>query len=141
MPALNCTREDLLRALSNLELQMTLKEIEAIAMSAVTRPGPRQVARLVSALTFTPDGGAPLTPRVLEQERRRRKKSGAERHYFLHGKYWHWGPDWIDLFGPFETEEECRQSIIDTNWQADGLTYRGEPSMLQKILGTGPKKV
>jgi hypothetical protein len=141
MPALNCTREDLLRALSNLELKMTLKEIEAIAMSVVTRPGPRQVSRLAAALTFTPDGGAPLTPQVLEQERRRRKKPNAERHYYLHGKYWHWGPDWIDLFGPFDTEEECRQSLIDTNWQADGLTYRGEPSMLQKILGTRPKKV
>lgn len=141
MPALNCTRDELLRALSNQELAMTIKEIEAIAMSVVTRPGSRQIARLAAPLVFTPDGGAPLTPQVLEQERRRRRRPDAERFYFLHGKWWHWGPDWQDLFGPFDTEEEMKQSIVDTNWAADGLTYRGEPSMLQKILGTGPKKV
>jgi hypothetical protein len=141
MPALNCKREDFLRALSQQELSMTIKEIESIAISVVTRPGPRQIARLVSTLTFTPDAGAPITPAVLERERHRRRKPNADHAFFLHEKWWHWGPDWQDLFGPFESEAECRQSIIDTNWAADGLVYNGEKSMLSRIFGTKTKKV
>jgi len=141
MPSLDMKREEFLIALSNLELNMSVKEIEAIALSVVTRPGPRQITRLASNLIFLQDGGAPLTDSTLKRERVRRSKKDAEKAYFLHNRWWHWGPDWLDQFGPFDTEEECRQSIIDTNWSADGLVYNGEPTLLQKILGTGPKKV